>query len=132
MRLGALALLMALSPRAVASPCIESTVMLEGATAQCSGLLIPGSRAGECLANEAGLLSCRVALDGERELATSAATAAGERIASLEAALAASEEAARNAESPAPVTDWGLVGWGVVGGVLAGAGLALGLAYALR
>lgn len=94
--------------------------MRPGAVASCSGVLVPGRRAAECLACEDDLAGCRVRLAGEVEARRIADEGWREEVRHLEVALEAERQAGRAAPAEAG-TDWSAFAWGVAAGVVAGA-----------
>lgn len=103
--------------------------MRPGAVAACSGVLVPGRRAAQCVACEDTLAGCRARLGGEIEARRIADEGWREEVHLLELALEAERQAGRAAPAEAG-TDWSAFALGVAAGVVAGA-LIVGGAVAL-
>ena len=125
MRLALLAVLCLLSPHVMADPCETSTVMREGSTAQCTGILTPARRAAQCVADGESLTACQVRLAGEVSARLVADEGCARRVGILEAAVETERQVARETPPTVTRTDWGAVGWGVAGGVVVGAAAVL-------
>jgi hypothetical protein len=100
-------------------PCPTSTVMRQGVTAPCTGVLVPARRVADCLASEDELTACRVRADGAARVAAEDALLARRTLEAMEARLASEVEACRASQVPAR-TDWWPVVIGVVGGLVVG------------
>jgi hypothetical protein len=118
------------APPARGEPCPASTVMRAGAVAPCSGVLVPGRRAAQCIAVEHELAACGERLAGEVEARRIADEGWRAEVERLDAALVAERLAAQTSAAPSVRTDWGAVAWGVVAGLVVGA-LAVGVPVAL-
>lgn len=103
--------------------------MRPGAVAACSGVLVPGRRAAQCVACEDTLAGCRARLGGELEARRIADEGWREEVRLLELALEAERQAGRSSPVEAG-TDWSAFAWGVVAGLVT-AGLIAGGAVAL-
>lgn len=119
-----------LSQPARGEPPHPATVMREGAPAPFAGVLLPGRRAAQCVADAESLTACRIRLDVEVTARGIAAAGWAEERAGLLAALEAERQAARQAAVPEAGTDWSAFGWGVGVGVVVG--VAAAVAYAVR
>jgi hypothetical protein len=115
-----------------AEPCEASSVMRRGSVAACEGVLVPGTRAAQCVADAEDLAGCRIRLDAEVKARAIADAAHEEERTTFLAALEAERQAARSAAVPELRTDWSAFGWGVGFGVLVGVAGAVAVAYAVR
>ena len=121
-----------LSQPARGEPPHPATVMREGAPAPFAGVLLPGRRAAQCVADAESLTACRIRLGAEVTARAISGAGWDEERTALLAALGAERQAARVASVPEVRTDWSAVGWGVVVGVVVGVAGAVAVAYAVR
>jgi hypothetical protein len=117
---------------AAAQVCEDTTSVMAGRPAPCTGLLLPPSRARQCVEDVHAAEACRIRLAGCERVVEIRQRACAEREATLIAALEAEREAGRESASPPSTWSWSSFGVGLgVGGAVVAA-LVVGILVATR